>query len=960
MKNTNIERALFFAVACCAVAALRVAAAVTRPAATNDSGDLLVAGFKNPPGSARPLTFWQWMNGCVTKEGITADLESFKRVGLGGTQNFLVGGSEAVITDPSVEVLNPKWRELMRFAISESARLGLSFGTHNCPGWSASGGPAVKVEASMQQLVWTTEDFNGPGLFSDVLPRPPVDPKWNYYADIAVLAVTTNQPVALTNVIDLTGRMARDGTLEWDAPAGAWTIIRFGHTTTGRTNGTAPASGQGLECDKLSRAAVDAFWAGYPAQITAIAGTNTGRTFQRLELDSYEAGPQDWTPALRELFRQHCGYDLLPWLPALTRRTVQSPELTARFLYDWSRTVSDLFRENYFNGLGELTRKAGMQFLLEPYATGPDEPFDTLAVSDTADLLMCEFWQKPADWGWDSVKPIASAAHTLGKPLVLAEAFTGQPQYAWQQDPYALKSTGDRAFCLGVNQLVLHASPHQPWKDAAPGMTMGWWGTQFGRGQTWWEHGGPEWIEYLSRCQFLLQQGRFVGDLCYLTAGRMTPKLPAGYDGDTCGERELVMRLSVQDKRLVLPDGMSYRVLVLPEQKLMTPEVARTVRELVKAGATVLGPKPAGSPSLQNYPACDREVAEIADEVWGDCDGVNVREHGYGQGKVIWGKPLALVLLQMGIEPDVRLAQDPLLWIHRRMSDTDFYFISNPQDQPVETLISFRVDGKVPELWHPDTGSIEPAPGWQRVAGRTLTTLQLDPGGSVFVVFRRAATDTGPGLVPPAKIMLNVLEVAGPWKVEFQAGRGAPGKISLDRLISWTDNPDPGVKYFSGTAVYRASFKVTRGFIPPDSRAWLDLGDVKNVASVRLNGKDLGTLWKPPFRVDATPALKPGQNRLEVKVTNLWPNRMIGDEQEPDDCEWGNVESFRYVPGNPAIGRPLLRIPRWLQDGTPRPAKGRQAFTTFKFFTRDSPLLESGLLGPVKLEVAAEVRPAGP
>ena len=968
-------------------------------AAGPSEADGLVAGFQDPPRSARPLVFWQWMNGCVSPKGITADLESFKRVGLAGVQNFQVGGSEAVLTDPAVEILYPKWRHLMRFAEDECARLGLSFGTHNCPGWSSSGGPWVTAANSMQQVVWTETGFTGPGQFAAQLPRPKVDPRWDYFQDIAVLAYPANGDIPRDRVIDLTQRMKPDGRLEWSAPAGAWTIVRFGHTTTAHLNGTAPESGQGLECDKMSRSAVDAFWAGYPARLIADAGPNAGRSFGRLEIDSYEAGLQDWTPAMREEFRHRRGYDPLPWLPALNHRAVGSQELTDRFLFDWTRTIADLFAENYFGYMAQLTRQVpGLDLMIEPYATGRDEPFDGPQVSDGADLLACEFWAKPCAWGWDSVKPVTSSAHVDGKSTVYGEAFTGQPQYGWKVDPYALKSTGDRAFCLGVNRFILHASPQQPWSGVAPGMTMGWWGTQFGPGQTWWEHGGPEWIAYLSRCQFLLQQGRSIGDLCFLVHGRVTPELPRGYDGDTCGQGELLTRLSVKDGRLVTPEGLSYRVLVLPELPTMLPAVARKIRDLVHDGAIVIGPRPMRSPSLEGYPDCDREVAQIADEVWGASDGGAVREHSFGLGRVFWGQTPKEVLERTGVTPDVELpAGAPVLWIHRQAGPADIYFFSNQSDQPVVVNASMRIQGRLPELWCAESGSRRNAAFWWPENGRTVVPLQFGPSGSIFVVFRRPVENADPVVAlrrldsnssEPATLLAEgagrflllarqkgtyqittaagkvvnavvgdipePVDLAGPWELHFPSGWGAPSAVQLDHLSSWTERGESGVRYFSGTAIYTKEVELAPDFLARDRRFTLELGDVRNIAAVRVNGRDLGTLWKPPFRVEVTAALRPGNNRLEITVTNLWPNRMIGDEQEPDDCDWGEMKTFTYVTPPVPVGRPLLRVPQWLQLGRPRPSAGRHTFTTFKFFTRDSPLLPSGLLGPVRLEIAAQ------
>jgi hypothetical protein len=958
----------------------------------------LEGGFLNPPDSARPWTWWHWMNGCVSREGITADLEAMQRAGLGGAIMFNV--DQLPIDNTNVQVLNPKWNDLVTFAVQEAARLHMEFGVHNCAGWSSSGGPWVKVEQSMQKVVWSEQEFTGPGHYSGKLSVPHVDPKWNYYRDIAVMAFPSQtQPIDRSDILDLTGKMAEDGTLAWNAPAGSWKIMRFGHTTTGKMNGPAPKSGQGLECDKMSREAVEAFWTGYPAQVLADAGPLAGKTLKRMLIDSYEADSQDWTPRMREEFMSRRGYDPVPWLPALTNRVIASSDMTQRFKRDWEQTISELFIDKYYAVMAELTHRCpGLEFGVEPY-TGP---FDTLSCGGRGDVLMSEFWQKPSPWGWDSVKPVSSSAHTWGKRIIGAEAFTGWPQSAWRQDPYALKATGDRAYCMGVNQFVLHTTAHQPWTNVTPGMTMGWWGTQFGRTQTWWEHGAAEWIAYLTRCQYLLQQGLFVGDLCYMERGQAAPRMPQGYDGDTCSEDALMTRMSVADGRLLMPDGMSYRALVLPSRQSMTPEMTRKIRQLVADGATVIGPKPVCSPSLQDYPACDEEVARMGNEVWGDADAKKVKEHAYGKGRVVWGRSTEQVLAQAGIMPDFQTpelnAGGVLAWIHRRVDATEFYFVANQSDRVIETPVSFRVKGLVPELWHADTAKIEEAAAWRFQDGRTVVRLRLDPSGSVFVVFRKPAGDADPVVAVRRKgslkdcaatvslhegqILLQtrepgvyeiktvsgkvrevrvksvppVLSVKGSWELHFPPGQGTPGSVTLKRLLSWPQHADRGVKYFSGTGTYVKEIEVPSTLVSEGQAVILDLGRVKNVASVRLNGTDLGVLWKAPFRVEVTGVLKPGRNLLEIKVTNLWVNRLIGDEQESEDCEWGKVETCKYDKKPVKVGRPLLKVPQWLLDGTQRPSTGRHTFTSYDFFTKGSALLESGLLGPVKLETLAVVK----
>lgn len=916
--------------------------------------DPLVRGFRSPPPDARPLVFWQWMNGCVTKEGIVSDLDSFQRVGIAGVQQFLVGGSEATITDPSIEILNPKWRELMRFAQTEAARRNLTFGTHNSPGWSASGGPWIKPDDAMQKIVWTTTDVSGGQLLQRKIDQPPVDARWNYYHDIATLAIPGDlASVPLARVIDLSGAIGADGALHWNAPAGQWRILRFGRTLTGATNGTAPASGQGLEVDKMNPAALDRFYAAYPGQLISDAGELAGRTFRRFESDSYEAGTQTWTPAFAAEFRRRRGYELQPWLPVLAGAVVVDAEQTARFREDWERTIAELVVENYYGHLAELIhRTPGMEYLLEPYATGRGEPFDLTAVGAVGDTLMCEFWQKPSTWGWDSVRPVASAVHTWGKGIVAAESFTGLPQTGWRVAPFDLKTTGDRAFAEGVNRVILHAAAHQPWPDLKPGMTMGWWGTQFGPGQTWWEHGGPEWITYLSRSQFLLQQGSFAADLCYLGRGHDRPDLPAGYAGDVIGERALLQRMAVRDGRWSLPDGMSYRVLVLPAVAHLSIEVLRKIRDLVHAGGTLVGSPPQRATGRQNYPACDAEIAEMARDIWGDLDGAYRTERACGKGRVFRGVAPAEVLRRLVVARDVEFEAppSPIAWIHRRLEGTDIYFLANQQESSIAVDVLLRVSAKSTEIWHPDSGKMELASSKRTEDGRTRLHLEFPPAGSCFVLLRATATD---GVVSPPSYVADAVssrEITGPWRVSFPPGLGAPTEITLPRAESWTENAEPGVRYFSGTATYHREFTATAGDTASARRLILDLGRVEKIAAVRVNGTAFPALWAPPFRVDITSAVHTGVNDLAIEVTNLWPNRLIGDEHEPDDATWGKPDAFGA--GQPArqVGRRLIEVANWVTKHQPRPSAGRVTFTTYKFFTADSPLLPSGLLGPVRLE----------
>ncbi len=517
------------------------------PSSAEEPGDALEAGFRRPPDSARPHTWWHWMNGNITKEGITADLEAMKRVGVGGAQIFNV---DCGIPAGPVRFLSPEWKEMTAHAIREAARVGVGLSVHNCAGWSSSGGPWVRPEQAMQTVVVKEVPVRGPAAFAEVLPRP--EARAGHYRDIAVLAFPTpaggaapaiedlpaktaqvrgdpppsdardragaGAAVPRDRITDLTGRLGGDGRLAWDVPPGDWTILRVGHTPTGATNRPAPPEGAGLEVDKMSREAMDAFFReGMMAAVLEAAGPLAGTALRDALIDSYEVESQNWTPRFREEFRARRGYDLLPLLPAFAGRVVDSPAVTERFLWDLRRTVADLYAENYYGRFAELCRERGLTFSVEPYGNGP---FDDLQVGGLADIVMGEFWAGGVMDG--SSKVAASAAHTHGRRIVGAEAFTAAPERGrWTNTPASLKVSGDLAFCAGINRLIFHRWAHQPWTDRFPGMTMGPWGFHFERTNTWFEQSAA-WLDYLARCQFLLQEGRYAADVCYF-AGEGAP-----------------------------------------------------------------------------------------------------------------------------------------------------------------------------------------------------------------------------------------------------------------------------------------------------------------------------------------------------------------------------------------------------------------------------------------------------
>ena len=728
---------------------------------------------------------------------------------------------------------------------------------------------------------------------------------------------------------------------------------------------------------------MDLHFEGMAKTLIEDAGDLVGKTLKYFHCDSVETGRVNWSGEFREEFKKRRGYDLLPFLPVLAGKIVDGREKSNRFLYDFRRTFGDCIAENHYGRFQELCHQNGMGYHAESGGP-PPVPIDAIQCLGKTDIPMGEFWCRGSKFAWRVndierffVKGPASAAHLYGKNLVAAEAFTSVgPQ--WERDPWDMKPTVDRAFCEGVNRCFLHTFTHSPTEAGKPGYEY-FAGVHFNPNITWWRQAGA-WTDYLSRCQFLLQQGMFVADACYyygdtvpsfVPLKHVDPSLGAGYDYDVTNSEVILTRMSVKDGRIVLPDGMSYRLLVLPECEAMPINVLRKVSELVEAGATVVGPKPSKTPGLQGYPQCDKVVKDLADKLWGPCDGKTVSEHAFGKGRVIWGITLREIMSADGAKPDFEFKSSQkdahLDYIHRSGEEAEIYFVANRKNRWEEAECTFRVSGKAPELWHPDTGQKCKQYLYDMADGRTRVPLRLAPFGSVFVVFRKSPDNNRivsitrndkeilpvasgkPGSLPFAELVggkddameLRVwkpgkykitneqgkvtqreitaiakpLSINGPWQVSFPKGWGAPQSTVFAKLMSWTDNSDPGIKYFSGTASYRKEFDVPAAMLNGHRHFSIDLGEVKQIAEVTLNDKNLGILWKPPFRVDITKALKPGKNVLEVQVTNLWPNRLIGDLFLPADKRFTNTN---------ITGR----------------------------FTKETPLMKSGVLGPVEINVA--------
>jgi hypothetical protein len=905
----------------------------------------LDVGFATPPAEARPWVYWFWNNGAVTREGITADLESMQRVGIGGMILMDVLERHAPPKGDAT-FMSETWQELFTHAVSEAARLGLEITMTNGPGWCGSSGPWITPELSMQMLVFSETKVDGPTRFSGALPKPNASRRMqkdyldshlqvtDFYRDIAVLAIppTKDGMFPRDQVINLTDKTDAAGKLTWDAPPGEWLILRLGHTTTGSSTRPPVLGGNGLECDKLSARAMDVHFDAMMKKLIDRVGPHAGKSLVGTHIDSWEVGYQDWTPEMLAEFRKRRGYDPLLFLPNMATGPpdpkahrihtksgaplwhVGGKELADRFRWDFWQTASELLAENNSGQLAARAREHGLRMSIEGY----DLPFgDEATYAGVVDEPMCEFWTRTQPDQpirmLEKCRQMASVGHVMGRRVIGAEAFTADALEQWKFHPAIIKSLGDHIFSLGINRFVIHRFAHQPWLDRAPGAVMGPWGLHYERTNTWWEM-STAWHNYLARCQFMLRQGLPVADLLYLRPQipnqkhlQFDPPVPPGYQADDISAATLIERASVKDGRIVLPNGTNYRMLVLPKHNPTTPELLGKIRDLTTAGATILGTPPQASPSLAGYPDCDKNVRDLARAIWGDGEAKSPAGRSFGKGLVFQGQALPSVLPTLGTPPDFEADLPQLHWCHRVDGDTDLYFVANPANTAVSFNARFRVAGKSPEFWHPDTGKITPAQAFHSADGITRVPLTLDPAGSLFVVFRNGSVARHPDeRVQPPSQLPSPLEVTGSWELHFPPKLGAPASVTLPQLGCWTKHSDPGVRHFSGTATYHKTLDVPNAFIESKQPLSLDLGEVQVMARVKLNGHDLGILWKPPYRTDVTANLKPGKNTLEISVVNLWPNRMIGDAALPEDQRISRCAWQPFQPNSPLLVSGLL------------------------------------------------------
>jgi len=881
-----------------------------------------LALFRDPPMEARPGAFWGWLNGNVDLAQLTRELREMKAKGMSGAEIWDIG---IIRPNPDAPMpagpafLGPESLKAVNHVIDEADRLGLHLGMVASSSWNA-GGSWIEPKDGMKGLYQSEISVSGPARISQVLPFPSTRaPKGTnglpiYFKEIAVLAFqqTTNKVISEpAAVINLSDKMNADGLLTWDVPVGDWVITRFITSNTGQNLMVASPNSKGLMIDHLDASAADTHFRYITDQIL-----KTRPSFDALrymEVDSVEVDDQtDWTGAFVDEFRTRRGYDPLPYLPALKGREFEDSHITARFQHDYRMTVSDLWVDGHYRASAKFLNSYGIQLVTEAGHGGYPRT-DPLRSLGAGNISRGEFWNGRPFW---VVKEAASAAHIYGQPLVDAESFTGWR--SWQDGPLEYKRLADTAFCDGLNRITFHTFAHTPPAFGVPGPNYHA-GEHFNVNSTWWQQSGPM-VSYFSRCCYLLQQGLPVADVC-LYYGDDAPNLVATrrigpdskrLDGDTCAhctrpnpapatplgvgydydviDSEVIQnRLDFKDGRLTLPHGVNYSVIVLPERADMPLAVLEKLEKLVRSGATLLGPKPSRDVTLADYPQRDTKIQAIADRVWGTGEVGRNLDRRYGKGRVIADRNrVREILQQQGLGPDFAYTSPgkptDLDYIHRRTLDSDIYFVSNTQLEDAEADCVFRVASRPTQLWCADTGEIQAVPDAEPVTGGVKLKLRLPPAGSVFVVFGGNTKPTlAPAATEPHTNVLAAQEISDSWEVQFPPNLGAPESRVFDELVSWTTIPDDGIKYFSGTATYLKEFEADAALLAKGGRLELDLGQLRNVAEVTLNGKELGIRWKPPFSYDVTGLVQPGRNKLVVKITNLWANRLAGDAKLPPE-----------------------------------------------------------------------------
>lgn len=919
--------------------------------------------FKNPPLQAKPKALWPWVNGNFSYSQITYEMEQAKEKGMAGFDiwdvGVLVDNHKILPAGPSF--LGEESLQGIAFAVKEAERLGLELGLITSSSWNA-GGSWIKPEHAAIGLYNSDTTISGGKSFKgklkfpgvpkdsrgsryDLVPKNPETGLPSYYKDIATLAYQTSENGQIEKVLDISHLMKEDGSLKWRSPRGKWHITRYVCFPTGQQLAIASPNARGFVLDHFSEAAQEFNMNYILSKLKSTLGSLRNRSLKYLYEDSYEVNSGVWTPLLAEKFQEKYGYSLLTYLPLIQGLKYKNETSSKKILHDFNKLLSNLIIKNHYEKGRLMAEAEGLGFYAE--AGGPGQPihnvpFEDLKALGSLTVPRGEFWNKHNSLeALQIVKGISSASHIYNQKFVEAEAFTSV--WLWQEGPHELKPLADRAMCEGLNRFVYHTFAHSP----PEGGVLGWiynFGTIINTTNGWWPK-SQGFHEYLGRSSYLLQQGNFVGDVAFYYGDQapnfVKPKhipegLGAGYDYDVVNTETILNSFSVKNGKLYLPHGQHYEVLILPEERLINPEVLKKIEKLVEAGATVIGAKPLSGYSRN---ADNEKIKVLANKIWGATDGIQIKENRFGLGKVVWGKSIREVLQENKVMEDVKAelenADDSAIdYIHRSTLAHETYFLRNKQSSPINGTVTFRVKNKLPEFWNAETGEIYPINSFKEEKSGIRIPLSLEALGSCFIVFKDSEqkvievkvdqnnsgvvfTKNGISVISSTKSSLMTID--SPWKVSFEKRTNSPLSITMDSLQSLHLSDNDGVKNFSGQATYQNSFEVKREQLDQDFAILLKLNKVREIADVYLNGEKLGTHWHDNHFFDISDKVKLGKNSLVIEVVNSINNRLVGDAKLPED--------FRQMRSN------IAKLPNaWNTDFA------------------EAPLIPAGLMGPVQVQ----------
>ncbi|MDD2797667.1 MAG: glycosyl hydrolase [Bacteroidales bacterium] len=964
----------------------------------------LEVGFEKPPMEAKPRAYWCWVEGNFDLKKLDLELKEAYKKGMGGFDIWNVG---AVVDENHIVPKGPSFMgdesvNAIVHCINEASKYGLSLGLVLSSGWNSGGS-------------WTTPEHQTMGLYKSEavaeggrkvqvhLPFPkwgdasaiiPLDKNGNplFFQDIKILAYPLSKDSVIqsvADVIELPNRIDNNNNLTVCLPKGKWRVVRHLCLNTGQAMILNSKSAAGPMIDHLSAEAAEAQIRFFAEKLKKKLGSFEGKALKYFYNDSYEVTGLLWTPTFLDEFKQRIGYDMTPYLPVLYGFKLASKDTLDRFLFDYRKVLSDLIIENHYIKSRKVCESYGLGYVAE--AAGPGKPFhncpfESLRSSGVLSHPRGEFWYNHNKLRSENeidqlqiVKGVASASHIYNQKIVEAEAFTSTS--LWQEAPCDLKSTLDRAFCEGLNRVLFHVFSHSPKSGGSPGYVYAF-GTQINTNRTWWNM-SEDFMAYIGRTSFMLQQGNFVGDVLYyygddapnfVPTRKQIPSLGFGYDYDYINTDILLNQLTVKNGKLLLPNGQSYEILVLPDCDFTNLDVLVKLERLVSEGAIIIGQKPIKSQGLLDYEQKNQSIKLLGSSMWQNVDGVSVLSAKYGFGRIYKGVSEKEVLSQQSILPDfepVDTAYIPKLdYIHRTTEGVEIYFVRNTSGHPIRCDALFRVSGKVPEFWNPISGATVKSKLYQTDKTRTLVPLNLEEYGSIFVVFRDTVTqryitqlNVDGKTYFPKRANVNNLDFnlgyssrriysaqSGNYDVKFSTGKQrkftikkdketilftAPWQVifpkktdtlrtTFDHLYSWTESPNDEIKYFSGTASYSTEFTCPSSELKSGKRVVLNLGEVANIARISVNGQKAGICWVHPFKIDVTSLVKSGVNRLLIEVANLEPNGMIGESRLPVQ--------------NRTLTSNVIRLPNaW-------------AYPLKELPNSEFPLLQSGLIGPVRIK----------